>query len=124
MKVLFTYILLIAFAFRPVYTISYIGYFELNIDYIVETYCINKEKPQLQCNGKCHLADQLNLSDESSENPDYIIVDAFFPVYFQTVSLNIEGDNMSAPILKHCFNYSFPFYISPNTKIVPPPKLS
>ncbi len=37
-------------------------YYQLNIDYIIETYCVNKEKPELQCNGKCHLAKQLSVT--------------------------------------------------------------
>ena len=27
-------------------------------DFIIEKFCINKEKPELQCNGKCHLNKQ------------------------------------------------------------------
>lgn len=31
----------------------------INYDYIVKELCENKEKPELKCNGKCHLAKQL-----------------------------------------------------------------
>jgi hypothetical protein len=48
--------------------LGYVAYFELNIDYIIETYCVNKEKPQLQCNGKCHLAKQLTLVAADTED--------------------------------------------------------
>lgn len=33
--------------------------YELNIEAITEAFCVNKEKPELKCNGKCHLAQQL-----------------------------------------------------------------
>ncbi|MEO9512131.1 MAG: hypothetical protein ABJN84_17950 [Flavobacteriaceae bacterium] len=33
--------------------------YALNYDYIVENLCENKEKPMLNCNGKCFLAKQL-----------------------------------------------------------------
>ncbi len=59
----------------------------MNIDYIIETYCVNKEKPKLQCNGKCHLAGNLALSTSSSdtENTSFFsaFYEAFIPVYFQ-----------------------------------------
>ena len=59
-------------------------YYQLNIDYIIETYCVNKEKPNLQCNGKCHLVKQLNISNDSSdEQSTYSVVyEAFYPLYF------------------------------------------
>lgn len=124
LKIFFTYILLLSFAFRPVYTVTYIGYFELNIDYIIETYCINKEKPELKCNGQCHLADQLNFSDDTNEGNYALIVEAFFPVYFQSTTLHIEGETYTKLKLKSRYNYILPFYNSPNYKISAPPKLS
>lgn len=36
----------------------------LNQDYIAEFLCINKDEPQLQCNGKCHLAKQIEKQQE------------------------------------------------------------
>jgi hypothetical protein len=33
--------------------------------YIAQTYCINKARPKLNCNGKCHLAKQLNKVSET-----------------------------------------------------------
>lgn len=30
-----------------------------NYDYIVNTLCENKDKPELECNGKCHLSKEL-----------------------------------------------------------------
>jgi len=35
----------------------------LNRDYVARVLCINRDKPQLQCNGKCHLAKQLRAAD-------------------------------------------------------------
>ena len=42
----------------------------LNYDYIKEVLCINKDQPQLQCNGKCHLNKQLQQVAESEESSD------------------------------------------------------
>jgi hypothetical protein len=41
-----------------------------NYDYIVENFCINKDKPELKCNGQCYLMKQLAAqSDEDQTNP-------------------------------------------------------
>lgn len=49
--------------FKSVITINYL----INVSEITELFCVNKEKPQLQCNGKCHLATQL-IETEKDEN--------------------------------------------------------
>lgn len=59
-------------------------YYQLNIDYIIEKYCVNKEKPELQCNGKCHLAKQLQITTPTENHQSTsILTEAFFPVYLQ-----------------------------------------
>ncbi|QDO94580.1 hypothetical protein FNB79_11590 [Formosa sediminum] len=40
-------------------------------DYIVNELCVNKDEPELQCNGTCHLKDQLaKASDTEKGNND------------------------------------------------------
>ena len=77
-------ILFIAFAFRPIYHTGYIAYFKCNIDTIIEKYCVNKDKPILQCNGKCHLAKKIRIDVDLSDNNTKGITtsaEAFFPVF-------------------------------------------
>lgn len=38
----------------------------VNYDYIVNTLCENKDKPELECNGKCHLSKE--LAKENGDN--------------------------------------------------------
>jgi hypothetical protein len=44
----------------------------LNQDYIARVLCINRDKPQLKCNGKCHLRQQLKAVEEAErkQQPD------------------------------------------------------
>ena len=37
----------------------------LNREYVAQVLCINRDKPQMQCNGKCHLAKQLKAAEET-----------------------------------------------------------
>lgn len=40
----------------------------INYDYIAEALCENRDKPYLECNGKCYLADQLQQTTHDSHN--------------------------------------------------------
>ena len=40
----------------------------VNYDYIVKELCENKEKPELKCNGKCHLMKELAKTAEDNKN--------------------------------------------------------
>ncbi|MFD2589997.1 hypothetical protein ACFSTE_04095 [Aquimarina hainanensis] len=86
MRIVFSILLFISFAIRPTMEISSILYYQLNIDYIVEKYCVNKKRPMLNCNGKCFLNKQLNIQKQSSSDQnDGIVINAetFLPLYFE-----------------------------------------
>jgi hypothetical protein len=51
--------------FRPAF--PYLEY-ALNYDYIVNVLCVNKDKPEMQCNGKCHLKQA--LTEASNQETD------------------------------------------------------
>lgn len=59
------------------YKTSYVIYWKINQDIITAEFCENKAKPMLQCNGKCHLAKQLqeaeNRAEENKTIPDSIL---------------------------------------------------
>jgi hypothetical protein len=45
--------------------------FYLNQDYIARNLCENRDKPQMHCNGKCHLAKKLHEEDrKDQETPE------------------------------------------------------
>ena len=41
--------------------------YQLNKARITELYCVNKARPQLHCNGKCHLAQQLRKTADAEK---------------------------------------------------------
>ncbi|MDO6738606.1 hypothetical protein [Wenyingzhuangia sp. 2_MG-2023] len=60
-------LLFIAFSivFRPVLPVfEYITCY----NYIVNELCVNKDKPELECNGKCYLMKELSKASESEKN--------------------------------------------------------
>jgi len=60
-----------------------------NYDYIVNVLCENKDKPQLNCDGKCYLAKQLAKENEQNgQNPfeqRQSKVELVQPMYFQSL---------------------------------------
>ncbi|AMA49650.1 hypothetical protein B0A78_05150 [Flavobacterium columnare NBRC 100251 = ATCC 23463] len=67
MKGLYT-ILAFLILLRPVMpVIDYV----VNYNYIAEVLCVNKDKPTLECNGKCHLMKELaKVSETEKPTPD------------------------------------------------------
>jgi hypothetical protein len=59
------FIIVILFVFKPVFPLIEYG---LNYDYIAKVLCENKAKPELKCNGKCHLMKQLAKASEAEKS--------------------------------------------------------
>jgi hypothetical protein len=47
-----------------------VTYYQLNKDYIAEVLCINRKKPELQCNGKCFLKQKIEQTSQEEEKKD------------------------------------------------------
>ncbi len=127
MKVYYTILLFICFAVKPAYKLGYVAYFELNIDYIVEKYCVNKDKPIMKCNGKCHLSKKLSFVqiDDSITNEKRIansLIEAYFPVYFE----ELQALNFSASFLgskKNIWSFKERNYLVSLSITSPPPQV-
>lgn len=58
--ILFVGLILVRSMVIPMVFIDY----ELNKDYIIQNFCVNKNKPELECDGKCYLAQKINEARE------------------------------------------------------------
>jgi len=72
--------------------VGYLAYFELNIDYIIDTYCINKDEPEMACNGKCHLSKMITPTETPAGDTKGVlhITEAFFPVFHLSKNNDLE----------------------------------
>jgi hypothetical protein len=105
LKKKFTFIL--AFTLLLLYSLTifrgYMPYlsYKVNFKYISTVLCENKNKPVLQCHGKCHLQKELKkTAEEESKNNSKIIV-----------QLELEG----MPIQSSDLAFAKTFFISPLT---------
>jgi len=85
-KIIIT-IFLITLSIRPMFYVGNVVYFQTHLNEIIEEYCVNKYKPELQCNGQCHLAKEISSIDEYSNRKDVVINASlvFFPVFYQEI---------------------------------------
>lgn len=91
----------------------------INYDYISKVLCINKDKPELQCNGKCQLMEKL----EKQQNDDFkslrISMDEY-PIGFVNL-LNLDLKKKFVLKEKETFFYSKNYHYLRNTEIFHPP---
>jgi hypothetical protein len=69
-----------------------------NYNYIVTELCENKDKPFLECNGKCYLAKELNKVNHENNNHESNLPKINFDNFPTTIIVNI---NYSFTTLKH-----------------------
>ena len=62
------FILIGIFSFRVAVNSLILLDWKLNQKEITATFCINKNKPKLHCNGKCYLAKKINQQEEIQKN--------------------------------------------------------
>lgn len=94
-------------------------------NYIVNELCINRDKPELLCNGKCYLMTQLSKSSEkessNKENSTEIKYESqilflqntggFIPLVFHLKStISTHYKNLYYYLLVHSFFHPPPFY--------------
>ncbi|WP_152266695.1 hypothetical protein [Agriterribacter humi] len=90
----FTTILLFTIIFLQTFSSFVIraDYF-FNKSYIARVLCINKEKPQAHCNGKCYLTKQLNQQEKQDQQAPVPKWEKFdMQLFFLPKSLDFSND--------------------------------
>lgn len=92
----------------------------LNTQYITQTYCINKNKPQLHCNGKCHLKSQLSKTsnDEKSATP---IITINSELYTNVSLIRFTFDKQIIFTTKQFSNFVLIPYTEQSIPVISPP---
>ena len=95
------------------------AYYELDPIGFIEKLCENKDQPELECNGKCHLKKVSESTNKNNNEPTRIIDFKEILLYTQKVD-NYVFQN-SATIEKESFNYNNLYkFTSLNTCFRPP----
>lgn len=114
--ILFVFLYIIAML-RPIQPIvEYV----LNQDYIAEFLCINKEKPELQCNGKCHLVKEIKKQQEEAPLTAFGISLEHYPIGFVNI-LDVPKSISITPKKEHVFFYKNLYNLNIKEPIFQPP---
>jgi hypothetical protein len=92
---------MLAYVFRPVY--PYLSYV-IHQEYIAEFLCVNKDKPELKCNGKCHLKEEIKNQSAEDKKPISPLRNLI-----QENILLWSSDNSIVPEIKS-FNFYYSLY--------------
>lgn len=98
----------------------------INKDYIAEHYCVNKDNPEMDCDGKCYLVKQLKQAsdDQEESSPAVSLKNEITSRLFvhearQWTNVQLEKGRIGRII------YIFPFLTDPYIEApTPPPKFS
>ncbi len=97
---LFVFLYLIAML-RPV--APFVEY-AVNYDYISKVLCVNKDKPNLQCNGKCHLMKQLRKQQDKDFNSLRVSLEEY-PIGFVEIIKFNKTDSFFIQKKENLFKY-------------------
>nr|WP_256499779.1 hypothetical protein [Flavobacterium sp. HSC-61S13] len=84
-------------------------------DYIKNELCVNKDQPEMACNGKCHLKKELAKTVEADNNKDKyhsFSLEKNLTYYAEIVwklPLDFEAKNILEPLFSYACIYQFSF---------------
>ena len=78
LKRILSTLLIVTILLQTCGTIAVVVSFKINQDYISTYLCVNRDKPQMQCNGKCVLMQRMqqevnNLNEQNRQKTQHII---------------------------------------------------
>ncbi|WP_283640994.1 hypothetical protein [Mesonia mobilis] len=92
-----------------------------NYNYIVEVLCVNKDKPRLNCNGKCYLMKQLQKqSSENSPKKAQSIQLENYPIGFIEIAEIIQPQQFNFTLKPTYFYFNNYSYLEENIPFQPP----
>lgn len=92
--------------------------YAVNYNYIAQVLCVNKAKPELKCNGKCHLMKELakaaesesmnekSTSSDKKSTSKQEVETLYFQEFFRLVPLSISANRSSVVCDSYCNLYS------------------
>ncbi|RVU23617.1 hypothetical protein EOJ36_11110 [Sandaracinomonas limnophila] len=104
---------------------SMVMFYQVNRQFIAQNFCVNKDKPKLNCNGQCYLAKQLKKQEEKetkSNSEKLEKLPEINLVFEETVEFHFTP-YLKDPIV-HAFGYSNLYTHLFNPTVLHPPSYS
>lgn len=73
------------------YQLTLTGIYLTNKQYISQAFCVNKDKPALKCNGKCHLKKNMAQAEEkqAEDTKSTVEIQLLSPVFFEQTTIEL-----------------------------------
>ncbi len=93
-------------------------------DYIAEFLCVNKDKTELQCNGKCYLMQRLSeQNEEKKQNLPKILLEEYPIGFVYLASLSTKKQNPISNQKHFCYHNHYT-YLFTSYSFHPPSQVS
>jgi hypothetical protein len=99
------------------------GSYEINKAYIIENFCVNKDKPMMNCDGKCFLADKIKAQKEKEDANSTFKFSVDFGVYVPVPAWNEGFARIFISINTSEVPYFEPYSTLLIQEVTKPPKL-
>jgi hypothetical protein len=94
--------------------------YQLNKEFIAKNLCVNRNRPAMHCNGKCHMMKLMKQDEKKDqENPERKLENKFELICFSDNTTNIERFCIITPIIYPVFKeniftgFQFPSFHPP-----------
>ncbi|MDO1448201.1 hypothetical protein Q0590_18145 [Rhodocytophaga aerolata] len=101
MKRLVSISLIFSLVIQTFTSVSFLTFYQFNRSIITEVFCVNKDKPALQCEGKCFITKQLTKDKQTQEQSTRGIETTAFHLFMPSsliISLQPFTPESKAPI--------------------------
>ncbi len=92
----------------------------VNKDYIAEVLCVNQDKPELQCNGQCHLTKELKKAQDEEKQSSKKNVEEVQLHYLNSENFVLNTSFVAIEKAKSLYLSSFYHFCMEST--TPPPR--
>ena len=94
LKRIFIFLLLVSVLNQTFNTIGTLVAFQMNRQYITEMLCVNKNRPELQCNGKCVLMQRMQSEvDKAQAKGQHLLqnlIERDIVLFFENFGFNLK----------------------------------
>ena len=124
MRSVLAYILLAAIMLRTLSPWGTVAYYQINKTYIARVLCENRDKPLLNCNGKCFLAKKLKEQQDKKDKETTERVEnmPIVQLFFIAASHFFFEAKPFASLKSGPFFFCISVYITPARGILRPPQ--
>ncbi len=103
--------------------VGIMGYYLANKEYIAKVLCINRDKPELKCDGKCQLKEQLEKQDRQEQKLPVSLKELPETALFLTSSLDLSANMIVHPLCITFPPYSFVLTDELSRSVFHPPQI-